>query len=84
MSIKYLVYEVGDVIFMFLCRHDIMLVIQSATGGIWKFPVRFVATEPTPDDTITIEAAGLSKTSSIGIRLTSQSKYARGSSYSHA
>ena len=52
-----------------------MLVIKSATGGVWKFPVRFVASEPIADDTITLEAAGLNKTSSVGVRLTSQTKY---------
>lgn len=55
-------------------RHDVMLVIQSSTGGVWKFPVRFVASEPIADDTIKLEAAGLNKTSSVGIRLTSQSR----------
>jgi len=52
-----------------------MLVIKSATGGVWKFPVRFLASEPVADDVITLEAAGLDKTSSVGIRLSSQTKY---------
>jgi len=51
-----------------------MLVVKSATGGVWKFPVRFIATEPVPDDVIMLEAAGLDKTSNVGIRLTSQTK----------
>ena len=69
-----LLYLLYAMFFFSSDRCDVMLVIKSATGGIWKFPVRFIASEPTPDDTITLEAAGLNKTSSVGIRLTSQTK----------
>lgn len=48
--------------------------VRAATGGLWRFPVKFVAAEPPVDDTITIEATGLNKESSVGFRLTSQSK----------
>ena len=54
--------------------HDVQLLVQGATGGMWRFPIRFVATEPEPDDTIIIEAVGLGKLSSIGFRLNSQAK----------
>lgn len=55
--------------------HNVELVVRAATGGLWRFPVKFVAAEPPVDDTITIEATGLNKESSVGFRLTSQSKH---------
>jgi hypothetical protein len=48
--------------------------VQGATGGMWRFPLRFVATEPEPDDLIIIEASALNRESAVGFRLTSQSK----------
>ena len=51
-----------------------MLQVKGATGGLWKFPLHFIATEPDADDVITIEAAGLSKESSVGFRLHSQTR----------
>lgn len=48
------------------------LLVQGAMGGVWKFPLRFVATDPEPDDHIVIEASGLDRESSIGFRMTSQ------------
>ncbi len=56
-------------------RHDAHLLVKGATGGIWRFPVRFIATEPEPDDDIVIEATGLGKESSLGFRLTSMERY---------
>ncbi|NXA41250.1 CFA47 protein, partial [Eudromia elegans] len=53
-------------------RNAATLVVQCATGGIWKFPLLFIATEPEVDDVINIEAAGLNKESVVGFRLTSQ------------
>ncbi|KAH9504693.1 Cilia- and flagella-associated protein 47 [Bulinus truncatus] len=50
--------------------------IKAATGGLWRFPLRFCATEPPVDDTIMVEASGLGKPSSVGFRLTSQQKHA--------
>lgn len=50
------------------------LVVQCVTGGIWKFPIQFVATEPNVDDVIEIEAAGLNKESVVGFRLSSQTR----------
>ncbi|XP_075708861.1 cilia- and flagella-associated protein 47 isoform X2 [Rhinoderma darwinii] len=58
-----------------LMRHSALLVVQCVTGGIWKFPIQFVATEPNVDDVIQIEAVGLNKESAIGFRLTSQTRY---------
>lgn len=51
-----------------------MLVVQCVTGGIWKFPILFVATEPEVDDVINIEAAGLNKESVVKFKLTSQTR----------
>ncbi|KAM6945797.1 cilia and flagella-associated protein 47-like [Aplochiton taeniatus] len=51
------------------------LAVQCVTGGLWKFPITLVSTEPQVDDVITIHAAGLGKTSSVGFRLTSQTRY---------
>ncbi|KAG9492434.1 hypothetical protein GDO78_000763 [Eleutherodactylus coqui] len=56
-------------------RHSVLLVVQCVTGGIWKFPIQFVATEPNLDDVIQIEAVGLNKESAVGFRLTSQTRY---------
>ncbi|XP_071134806.1 cilia- and flagella-associated protein 47-like isoform X3 [Mytilus edulis] len=55
--------------------HCVELQVRAATGGLWKFPLKFVATEPQVDDTIVLEAAGLGKDSSVGFRLTSQAKH---------
>ncbi|XP_039602238.1 cilia- and flagella-associated protein 47-like [Polypterus senegalus] len=55
-------------------RCSAVLAVQCATGGKWKFPIQLIATEPKVDDVITIEAAGLNKTSMVGFRLTSQTR----------
>ncbi|XP_078087998.1 cilia- and flagella-associated protein 47 [Mustelus asterias] len=52
-----------------------MLKVQSATGGIWRFPLLLIATEPQVDDIINIEAFGLNKESVVCFRLTSQTRY---------
>ena len=49
--------------------------IETALGGIWRYSMRLVATEPPPDDTITIQADGLNKETIVGFRLTSKSEY---------
>ncbi|XP_060090088.1 cilia- and flagella-associated protein 47 [Heteronotia binoei] len=56
-------------------RTPATLVVQCITGGIWKFPLLLVATEPEVDDVINIEAAGLNKESLISFRLTSKTRY---------
>lgn len=50
------------------------LEVKASQGGVWKFPIRFLALEPQVDDMIDIEATGLGKESSVGFRLTSQTK----------
>ncbi|XP_042314327.1 cilia- and flagella-associated protein 47 [Sceloporus undulatus] len=56
-------------------RNPATLVVQRSAGGIWKFPILFIATEPEVDDVINIEAIGLNKESGIRFRLTSQTRY---------
>ncbi|XP_053166997.1 cilia- and flagella-associated protein 47 isoform X2 [Hemicordylus capensis] len=56
-------------------RNPATLLVQCSTGGIWKFPIVFVATEPEVDDVLNIEAAGLNKESVISFRLTSKTRY---------
>ncbi|KAG7467070.1 hypothetical protein MATL_G00149440 [Megalops atlanticus] len=56
-------------------RCTAVLAIQSITGGLWKFPITLISTEPQVDDVITIEAAGLNKTSGVVFRLTSLSRH---------
>lgn len=56
------------------------LVISAGSGGVWKFPIRFLATEAEVDDTITIEAVGLNKEAVVGFRLNSQCRSVRGPS----
>ncbi|NWJ03091.1 CFA47 protein, partial [Crypturellus undulatus] len=53
-------------------KNAAILVVQCAKGGIWKFPLLFIAMEPQVDDVINIEAAGLNKEAVVGFRLTSQ------------
>ncbi|XP_075347998.1 cilia- and flagella-associated protein 47 [Mycteria americana] len=55
-------------------RSEATLVVQCTTGGVWKFPMLFIATEPEVDDVINIEAVGLNKESIVGFKLTSQTR----------
>ncbi|NXG35184.1 CFA47 protein, partial [Dromaius novaehollandiae] len=55
-------------------RNAATLVVQCATGGIWKFPILFIAMEPEVDDVINIEAVGLNKETIVGFKLTSQTR----------
>ncbi|XP_030312325.1 cilia- and flagella-associated protein 47 [Calypte anna] len=55
-------------------RYKATLIVQCARGGVWKFPVLFIATEPEVDDVINIEAVGLNKESLVSFRLTSQTR----------
>ncbi|XP_069746190.1 cilia- and flagella-associated protein 47-like isoform X2 [Narcine bancroftii] len=54
--------------------HPATLKVQSATGGVWKFPLLLTAIEPQIDDIINIETAGLNKESAVCFRLTSQTR----------
>uniref|UniRef100_U3JFX4 Cilia and flagella associated protein 47 n=1 Tax=Ficedula albicollis TaxID=59894 RepID=U3JFX4_FICAL len=56
-------------------RNEATVTIQCTTGGLWKFPLVFIATEPEVDDVINIEAVGLNKESIVGFKLTSQTRY---------
>nr|XP_009915902.1 PREDICTED: putative uncharacterized protein CXorf30 homolog [Haliaeetus albicilla] len=56
-------------------RNEATLVVRCTTGGVWKFPMLFIATEPEVDDVINIEAVGLNKESIVGFKLTSQTRY---------
>ncbi|XP_074889637.1 cilia- and flagella-associated protein 47 [Buteo buteo] len=56
-------------------RNEATLVVRCTTGGVWKFPLLFIATEPEVDDVINIEAVGLNKESIVGFKLTSQTRY---------
>uniref|UniRef100_A0A4W5JQE0 CFAP47-like immunoglobulin-like domain-containing protein n=1 Tax=Hucho hucho TaxID=62062 RepID=A0A4W5JQE0_9TELE len=55
-------------------RCSAVLAVRCLTGGLWKFPISLISTEPQVDDVITINAAGLHKTSAVGFRLTSQTR----------
>ena len=59
---------------MFIFRHDVELCVKAATGGVWRFPLRFISSEPIVDDTITIDSVGLNKESCVGFRLTSHAR----------
>ncbi len=62
--------------FPFLCSfsHGVTLEVKASQGGVWKFPIRFLALEPPVDDVLDIEATGLDQASFVGFRLTSQTK----------
>ncbi|NXB89395.1 CFA47 protein, partial [Vidua chalybeata] len=55
-------------------RNEATVVIQCNAGGLWKFPLVFIATEPEVDDVINIEAVGLNKESIVSFKLTSQTR----------
>lgn len=61
-------------LYLLFYSHNIELLVKAATGGQWRFPLRFAASEPPVDDVIAIEATGLNKESSVGFRLTSQAQ----------
>uniref|UniRef100_A0A2K5R9G8 Calponin-homology (CH) domain-containing protein n=1 Tax=Cebus imitator TaxID=2715852 RepID=A0A2K5R9G8_CEBIM len=56
-------------------RTEITLKVECITEGIWKFPIRMIATEPDVDAVIDIEGVGLFKESVFDLRLTSQTRY---------
>ena len=49
--------------------------IEASSGGMWRYPLKLVAIEPPPDDTITIEVSRLHKEFLVGFRLTSKMEY---------
>ncbi|PFX34680.1 Calponin-likey domain-containing protein 2 [Stylophora pistillata] len=56
--------------------HKTQLMISAASGGVWRFPLRVLATEAEVDDTITIDSVGLNMESVVGFRMTSQMRHA--------
>lgn len=69
-----IMYEQIKTFSHFPSSHNVTLEVKASQGGVWKFPIRFLALEPPVDDLIDIEATGLSKESYVGFRLTSQTK----------
>lgn len=59
---------------MSIYSEDVQLVVNGATGGVWKFPLKFMSSEPEPDDYITIESTGLGRQSTVAFRLNSKDK----------
>ncbi|NXO20417.1 CFA47 protein, partial [Cisticola juncidis] len=55
-------------------RNEATIVVQCTAGGLWKFPLVLIATQPEVDDVINIEAVGLNKESTVGFNLTSQTR----------
>ncbi|NWV30502.1 CFA47 protein, partial [Origma solitaria] len=55
-------------------RNEAFLAVQCTRGGLWRFPLVLIATEPEVDDVINIEAVGLNKESIVGLKLTSQTR----------
>ncbi|NXG57801.1 CFA47 protein, partial [Hemiprocne comata] len=55
-------------------RNEATLVVECTTGGVWKFPVLFIAVEPEVDDVINIEAVGLHEESIVSFKLTSHTR----------
>ncbi len=49
--------------------------IESTTGGMWRYPLKLIALEPPPDDTITIEVTRLNREFLVGFRLSSKIEY---------
>ena len=65
------------------CSHKTQLMITAASGGVWRFPIRVLATEPEVDDVITIESVGLNKESVVGFRMNSQMRWVYGAWSDH-
>ena len=57
--------------------------ITAASGGVWRFPIRVLATEPEVDDVITIESVCLNKESVVGFRMNSQMRWVYGAWSDH-
>ncbi|RDD38935.1 Cilia- and flagella-associated protein 47 [Trichoplax sp. H2] len=53
----------------------VQLVVTAKKRGVWKFPLKFRASSPQVDDTISIESVGLNKESVITFHLHSQEKF---------
>lgn len=71
---EYMFYNKINFFLSEILRNEGTLVVHCTTGGIWKFPMLFIATEPEVDDVINIEAIGLNKESIVDFKLTSQTR----------
>lgn len=56
-------------------RCSVFLVVRCISGTIWKCPIDLIATEPHKDNAIIIESTEVGKTSAVGIRLTSTTRF---------
>lgn len=52
--------------------NEAYLQIEASSGGMWRYPLKLVALEPPPDDTITIEVSRLHKEFLVGFKLASK------------
>ena len=66
--------KIGFKLIIFHFRNEAFIQIETPFGGMWRYPLKLVALEPPPDDTITIEAFRLYKESIVGFRLARKSK----------
>lgn len=55
-------------------RNEAYLQIEANSGGMWRYPLKLLAIEPPPDDTITIEVTRLNKEFLVGFRLNSKTE----------
>ena len=58
----------------FVSRHQLSLVVQSSLGGLWRFPLVFIANESNADDLIIVESRGLGVQSTVLFKLFSPVK----------
>lgn len=61
-------------IYIFCIRTDACLQVETALGGMWRYPLKLVAIEPPPDDTIVIDSIRLNRESVVGFRLSSKTE----------
>ncbi|XP_006870220.1 PREDICTED: putative uncharacterized protein CXorf30 homolog [Chrysochloris asiatica] len=55
-------------------RSQVVLKVECARDGIWRFPLTLFATDPDVDDIINIEGIGLFKEAKLEFRMTSQTR----------
>ncbi|NXH20529.1 CFA47 protein, partial [Bucco capensis] len=55
-------------------RSKATLRVQCTAGGVWSFPLLFIATKPKVEEVINIAALGLNKESLLAFKLTSQTR----------
>ena len=57
---------------MIIKRTEAYLQIETALGGMWRYPIKLIAIEPPPDDIIQIEVTRLNREFSVGFKLSSK------------